>query len=308
MIIDFHAHIRMDTLVTPKYWRGWIATSQAASGASEERIGERIRTIMYIGADELVRDMDEAGIDKTVVVGVDLGLCKELDDYKLNWYEYHEPIREALKKYPDRLIGFVGIDPRREKAVELLEMAVREWGMKGVKLHPSAGFYPNDPICYPVYEKASELGIPIHIHTGGEPYPFKVKWCMPVYVDDVAADFPDVTIILAHAGLWWWYDALTLAGYKGNVMLDITAWQQWAHTNPVEFFRAVRTAMDLSSFRKVLLGSDWPAVSMLMSQKKWVDMFRNLPGEVKEAGIEFKQREIDAILGGNAARILGLAD
>lgn len=306
MIIDFHTHIRVDTCLTPKYWKGWISQAKGVSSASEERIRERIQPIMTYGADELVRDMDEAGIDKSVVNFVDMGLCKELDDYKINWHEGHEPLRDAIKKYPDRIIGFVGIDPRRPNAVELLELSVKEWGMKGLKIHPSGGFYPNDPGCYPLYQKASELGIPIMFHTGGEPYPFKVKWCQPIYVDDVAVDFPDIPIILAHGGLWWWYDALTVVGYKGNVVLDLALWQQWAYTNPVGFYRAIKTLIDLSSYRKILLGSDWPFMSLLVSQKQWVDMFRNPPEEVKEAGIELRQREIDAILGGNAARVLNI--
>ncbi|MBI4596313.1 MAG: amidohydrolase family protein [Candidatus Tectomicrobia bacterium] len=182
MIIDFHAHIRMDTVLTPKYWKGWLSLASVASGASEERIRERIKDIPYLGAEDLIRDMDEAGIDKSVLLGVDFCLCKELDDYKGTWEECHEPIREAIQKHSDRLIGFVGIDPRRENAAALLENAVKDWGMKGLKIHPSAGFYPNDPVCYSLYAKASELGIPIVIHTGGEPYPFKVKWCHPVYI------------------------------------------------------------------------------------------------------------------------------
>ena len=90
------------------------------------------------------------------------------------------------------------------------------------------------------------------------------------------------------------------------MVLDLALWQQWAYTNPVEFYRTIKTIISLSSYRKILLGSDWPFMSLLVSQKKWVDIFRNPPDEVKEAGIELRQREIDAILGGNAARVLNI--
>ncbi len=306
MIIDFHTHIRMDTMVTNRYWKGWIGMAKSLSGASEERIEERVQTIMNIGADELIKDMNEAGVDKAVIVGIDWGRGKDIGDYKLTFEEYHQPIRDAIAKYPDRLIAEVGIDPTRPNAVELVEKAVREWGVKGVKLHPSIGVYPNDPICYPVWEKARELGIIVHIHTGTEPWPFRVKYCQPIYVDDVACDFPDVPIVMAHCGMWEWQQAMTVAGQKPNVLVDLTGWQQWAYTNPVEFFRAVRTMCDWIGHRKIMIGSDWPATRMLMSEKEWFDIFRNIPDKVREAGIEFKQKEIDAILGGNAARIIGL--
>ena len=72
--------------------------------------------------------------------------------------------------------------------------------------------FPNDRVVYPMYEKALELEIPVMVHTGPEPKPLYSRHCQPVYVDDVAADFPDLDIILAHAGLSaWWQEAAGIA-------------------------------------------------------------------------------------------------
>ena len=74
MYIDFHTHIRMDTLVTERYWKGWIGIAHTMSGIPKEKIRSKIeRTIMTMGEDDLIKTMDEAGVDKAVVVGVDWG-------------------------------------------------------------------------------------------------------------------------------------------------------------------------------------------------------------------------------------------
>lgn len=306
MLIDSHTHIRLDMALTERYWRGWVDIAHVLSGVPKEKIRSRIEKagIPTAGADDLIKALDEAKVDKAVVIAVDWGWCRDIGDYNITWEELHQPIIDAVRKYPDRLIAEAGMDPRRPNAVGLLEKAVREWGVKGVKLHPAAGVYPNDPVCYPLWAKAEELGIIIRIHTGTEPWPFRNKWSQPIYVDDVAVDFPGVQIVMAHCGMFEWQQAMTVACQKPNVWVDLTAWQQFAHTNPVEFFRTVRIMCDWMGYNRIMIGSDWPAVSLLMSEKQWFDIFRNIPEKVKEAGIEFKKEEIDGILGENAARLL----
>ena len=307
MIIDFHTHIRLDTILTDRYWKGWIGIAHESSGVPKEKIRNKIEgIIVHADADELIQAMDEAGVDKAVVIVVDFGWCKDIGYSSLTWEEVHQPVVDAVRKYPDRLIMEIGIDPRRPNAVELVERGMKEWGAKGLKLHPCVGVYPNDPICYPVWEKAQELGIVIHIHTGTEPWPFRIKYCQPIFVDDVAVDFPDATIVMAHCGMWDWQQTMTVVGQKPNVLVDLAVWQQWAHTNPVEFFRCLRTMFDWVGYRRFMIGSDWPAVSLLMSEERWFDIFRSIPEEVTAAGIEFKKHEIDGVLGDNAARILQL--
>jgi hypothetical protein len=308
VLIDFHTHVHLQDILTEKYWRGWVGVAHVQSGVPKEKIRRKIESTGFTnwGCDELVRDMDEGGIDKALIIAVDLGWCKEIGTLDITWEDLHKPIIEGVRKYPNRLLAECGIDPRRPNAVQLLEKAVREWGVKGVKLVPYCGVAPNDRVCYPLWEKAQELGIIIHIHTGTEPYPFRNKWSQPMFVDDVACDFPDVQIVMAHCGMWEWQQAMTVAVQKPNVWVDLTAWQQWAHTNLVEFFRAIRTMCDWMGYRRIMIGSDWPAVSLLMGEKRWFDVFRDIPDEIQAAGIEFKEKEIDGILGDNAARLLGL--
>jgi predicted TIM-barrel fold metal-dependent hydrolase len=214
---------------------------------------------------------------------------------------------KAVKAHPDRLAAFMGLDPRRPGATKLLERAVNDWGMKGLKLHPPAyEFYPNDNMVYPLYQKALELGIPVAIHTGAETPPRRSKFAQPVFVDDVAIDFPGLTLILAHAGLMWWWDAISLAAFKPNVYLELAGWQPRLRRNPMEFYTALRTMIDLVGPGRVMLGSDWPALKFAVSQERWVRAFKEVPDFVQAAGIKFTENEMKGVLGDTAAKLLRL--
>ena len=115
----------------------------------------------------------------------------------------------------------------------MLQRAVSELGVVGLKIHPAAGFFPNDPVVYPMYHKALDLGLPVMVHTGPEPKPLYSRHCQPVYLDDVAADFPDLTIIMAHAGLSAWWQEAGIASVCPNIYLDISGWQPSARLRPL---------------------------------------------------------------------------
>ncbi|MFW6113902.1 MAG: amidohydrolase family protein [Actinomycetota bacterium] len=98
------------------------------------------------------------------------------------------------EKHSGRLLPYFGIDPRRKKGgLEQFRGGVEERGMIGLKLHPTTGFYPNDPVCYPFYEAAGEMGVPVLIHSGTEPSPLKPMFSQPCYIETAAADFPLTT-------------------------------------------------------------------------------------------------------------------
>ena len=128
-----------------------------------------------------------------------------------------------------------------------------------------------------------------------------------MFVDDVATDFPDLKIVLTHAGFCWWPEALNIAATKPNIFLDMAGWQpKIKRTGVDEFYRPLRTMLGTIGSTRILLGSDWPAYRLFMTSQQWVDCFKNPPPEVKEAGITFTDIEIADILGNNAARLLNL--
>lgn len=307
MIIDYHAHLLNEDLPNPRYWEGYVKFAAAVANRPEERIWNRIKDTWDLSGGLVVKDMDEAGIDKSVISLCDFGLCTEIGEGKYNIEEQNRLYADVAAKYPDRLIAFFGIDPRRPRAHRLFEKGVKEWGMKGLKLLPPTGFFPNDKQVYPLYAKAEDLGVPVLVHTGPETIPLLSRYGQPLYLDEVCNHFPDLKIVAAHAAYCWWEELAELASNKANLYLDLASWQtRTRRRKDIDFYRTLRKILNTVGARRVLFGSDFPSMRLYMSQKDWVDVFKNIPEYVAEAGIEFKPEEIDLVLGGTAASILGL--
>ena len=307
MIIDIHTHLSNPDIIAQPFEDGWVEVAAMRANKPLEEVRRRFPEFWDISGDMIVEDMDVAGIDKSVLLVLDWGLAHRIGEAKLSIEEINEIYADATKKYPQRLIAFAGIDPRRNKAAELVGRFLREWDMKGIKLHSAAGFYPNDKACYPIYEKALEYGVPVLFHTGESLKPFYFKYCQPIYVQEVAMDFPELPIILAHAGGCWYSEAVAICSNATNVYLDLSIWQQRLR-RPLEFYRDLRTLLNSVPWQRVLFGSDYPFLKRLVNQERWVRAFTEIPDSVKELGIEFKDEEIEGIMGGNAARILGLTE
>jgi predicted TIM-barrel fold metal-dependent hydrolase len=212
----------------------------------------------YIPAEEYLTTMDDLGVEKMVILGKDYG---KLGD-RLQSNLPDEQVSDFVKAHPDRFIGFTAAHPDRSEKenLERIERAVNNLGLKGIKLNPHSGFYPNDERLYPVYAKATELGIPVLVHTGVKSPTdgTRVKYCRPVYLDDVAVDFPDLTLIIAHAGYPWVEETIMVGLYAGNVFVDISTLNQIEAAFGYEV--VLPTLQKLTSSlgsQRVLFGSDW---------------------------------------------------
>ena len=218
---------------------------------------------------------------------------------------------EYLKKAPDRIIAFAGIDPRRGvSGVEELRRCVEEMGFTGLKLWTVAGFAPDDISYYALYETAAKLGISILVHTGLGPSDTYLWPCQPVRVDRIAVDFREINFIMAHAGNPWVEEALTVALKNPNVYLDISALQPMALNFPLGLAQLLSQAKLMHrGVSKVLFGSDWPLFSAICPQKAWVDTIRNLshPVPLEMMGLPaLTEEDKEQILGLNAKRALKL--
>src|SRR5574341_214604 len=180
MIIDFHAHPEYKTLKE-----------------------------LY-SPDEFIAGMDQGGIDITCLLGndqADPGSCPPWRDARhmavpTNWSD--EDVAAFCSFRPDRLLGFTSIHPNRYQPERKVERAIKEFGLKGVKIYPHSGFYPNDPRLERVYELCSRLGVPVIIHTGPKAVRWQwLKYNNPVNVDDVATNYPDLNIVMCHGGYPW---------------------------------------------------------------------------------------------------------
>jgi uncharacterized protein len=208
----------------------------------------------------------------------------------------NEQILADAAQHDDVLIPFASVDPHdgASGVARLRNLAAA--GAKGLKLHPSLqGFSPNDPAHYPLYEAAAELALPIVFHTGqtgiGAGLPggrgIKLRHSDPMLIDDVAADFPSLTIVLAHPSVPWQDAAISIATHKANVYIDLSGWSP-------KYFppQLVRAANGLLR-RKLLFGSDFP----VLTPDRWMADF---------AGLEIKPEVRPLILKDNAVAMLRL--
>jgi len=208
-----------------------------------------------------------------------------------------EEVAQACSRHPDVLIPFGSVDPwRGAAAVAAIRRLAADHGVRGFKFHPSLqGFDPSDRMAYPLYEAIQELGLPAVFHTGqtgiGAGVPggggIRLKHSDPMLVDDVAVDFPDLTIVLAHPSFPWQEEALAVAVHKPSVYIDLSGWSP-KYFPPL----LVRYAGSLLK-HKVLFGSDYP----LIAPDRWLADF---------ADLDLKPEVRPLILKENAARLLGL--
>ena len=186
-------------------------------------------------------------------------------------------ISDIVKAFPDRFIGFAAIDPWQSMlAVDELERSVKDLGLKGLKLHPiQQAFHPNDEQFYPLYQKCADLKVPVLFHCGmaasGWGMPggggLKLKYSAPIPgMDDVAADFPNLTVIMAHPG-WPWIDQqIAVALHKPNVYLDLSGWLP--RYIPNQLITEANTRLQ----DKVLFGSDYPFITPERWLRDWVKL------------------------------------
>ena len=207
----------------------------------------------------------------------------------------HE-VLEAARANPDVLIPFASVDPHKGKLAVREARELIEAGVRGFKFHPNTqAFWPNDRAHYPLYEVIADAGLIALFHSGttgiGAGMPggggVRLKYSNPMCVDDVAADFPELDIIIAHPSFPWQDEALAIAVHKPNVFIDLSGW------SPKYFPENLIRYANSQLKHKMLFGSDYP----LITPDRWLSDFEKLP---------IKDEVRPLVLKDNAARLLGL--
>jgi predicted TIM-barrel fold metal-dependent hydrolase len=271
-VVDFHIHLGRREHLTPRFLE-YFERETAGSEALE--FVDRLTPEAFI---EFLR---EQGVERAVLLS-----------------EYSPKVtgiipNEFTAKFcngADQLIPFGSIDLNSDlPPAAQTERAVKELGCRGIKLYPSySHFYPDDPRLLPVYEMAQDLGVPVMFHTGTSLFPgSRIRYAHPLLLDPVADEFPDLTVVMCHAGRPFWYkEADWMLRRHRNVHVDISG-------IPPGQLPQIFPKMDEFSDR-FIFGSDWPTVPSIAPQLKQI---RELP---------VSQRTIDAILWENAMRLLHL--
>jgi len=308
MVIDIHYHLFDETFsnaaMREDMARLCVAFAPPDNPVTIEEARENLVPKMFDPTGEIaVRNLDQWGIDRAVVLVVDNGLAH--GEVEKGVEGQNKAVAEAAKRFPDRLIAFLSVDPRRPNAIELVDRCVNDWGMSGLKCHPDTGWYPDDKAYYPYWEKIRELGIPVLTHTGPLEPPAVNECVHPDRLDKLAADFPEITFIAAHMAFRWYKEMVEVAKKHQNIMADIAGWQITAHESYGKFAYILRGVIDGMGAERIIFGTDAPTFSYLYSEKDWVEMVTDLPEKPPEE-YRFTREEVDAILHGNATRILNL--
>jgi hypothetical protein len=244
--------------------------------------------------------MDEAGIEVSVTMPMDHGVNFG-DDGMLPIAEQNRISCGYAAATGGRVRSFCGVDPRRPGAADLLRTAVDEWGAKGLKLYPTNGFAPDDPICHPLYDIVAERGLPVLLHGGHSSRRQKSKFGHPVLVDSAAADYPEVNFIIGHSGRWegWSKEAFAVAIFKTNVVLDMSLWQHWASSDQI--CSALLWLKD-----RVGLDRDMAGIEVSWTLAEWANQVRSFGEIAKQLGGEISAAELALVMGGNAERLMAL--
>lgn len=271
-ILDFHTHPwRPEDLAAAT--RTFI---EGISPAVREH-GDRLRDPSY-AADLLRAD----GIEHAVVLAEH---CPRTSGNVRT-----ESVLDYCRRSDGFFLPFASIDPGTDPDPAGLLDRYIDAGVRGLKLYPSYQFfYPNDRRLYPVYERCARHRLPVLMHIGSSVIPgTRLKYCDPVHLDDVAVDFPALTLVMAHGGRGFWHGACAfLASHHAGFHIDVAGLVPG---------RLLEHFPDLPRFAdKFLFGSDWPAMP-------------KSPGENAAviAGLGLTEDVLDRVLRRNAARLLGI--
>ncbi|MBI3243047.1 MAG: amidohydrolase [Chloroflexi bacterium] len=284
MLIDFHLHVSRS-----EHERPWVL-----EWMESQYQGDDLWTVVeqVLTPTKLRPFLQENGIDWAVALAEDCPITTGVTPH-----DFVADLCARANALPDpptgprgRLIPFAALNPFtiNDLAAEL-ERLVKEQGFRGIKAYPVyQHHYMNDSRLYPLYAKAQELGIPMLVHTGSSVFKgARIKYGDPLHLDDVAIDFPKLTILMAHSGRPFWYEqAFWMARRHENVYMEISG---LPGKKLLDYFPELERLAD-----KVVYGSDWPGNPYL---RRNVEAIESLP---------LKSETKEKILWQNAARILAV--
>jgi predicted TIM-barrel fold metal-dependent hydrolase len=281
--IDIHTHVEIDR-------SGHTAVDAQLLAASQQYFklaGERTPTVDVLA--EHYRQRNTAA----VVFTID---CESATGHRPNSVE---DMIDGAARNNDILIPFGTVDPwTGKRAIRRVHTLVADHGAKGFKFHPSMqAFEPNDRALYPIWEAITEAGVPALFHTGqtgiGAGLPggagVKLRYSDPMLLDDVAADFPELSIVMAHPAVPWVDAQISIATHKPNVYIDLSGW------SPKYFPPQLVRAANRQLRTKVLFGTDYPFIQI----DRWRRDLGTLDLDPEVLPLLYKQ---------NALRLLGISD
>lgn len=278
--IDFHAHPQTEEML-------------AAMGARQAQMGQHFGKARTPVSFAEMADMYRERRMMAVILNSDDETVSGVPGAS------NDPLGRAQADHPDVFIAFAGVDPWKGRiAIDEVRRCHELHGIRGIgELNPARqGFAPNDRRFYPLWEECQERGLIVMFHGGfpgagaGTPggMGYRLELARPVpYLDDLAADFPELRIVAAHPSWPWHLEALAMVWHKANVYMDLSGWA------PRYWPEEVRHYANSMIPQKMLFGTDWPVLGI----DRWMEEFD---------GLGFKEESRRRILLDNARELLGL--
>ena len=258
-----------------------------ANFMAQVRMPEEMRGGVSI--EDYLRKMDAAGIERSLLIAVRAGEPAWQGSFEIPYQQ----IAQYCDAYPDRFSGLAGVDPTRGvEQLKELDHAVKELGFVGAHFYPHWFRMPPDSaLCYPIYSRCEELGIPIMMQVGQNLiYQKDVRLpsvAKPILLDQVAIDFPNLVLIGIHIGVPWTDEMIAMAWKHQNVYIGIDAYA------PKHLPASLKHYMNSYGSHKVMFGTDWPVIDPERAVR-----------EMHEH--EFRADSLEKIMRGNAVRVFRL--
>lgn len=279
MIIDIHTHF-------------FDAAKHCAPQVEQDMRNCNIDpAIWQFDADDYMKATAEA--DAVVVFG--------LKGEKTGWRIPNEFVAEHVATAPDRLIFFASIDPGQPGYMEELERMHQDFHCKGVKISPIyQGVHPHDKRYHEIYAYCEKHGLPILTHMATTySSGVSLEWARPALMDQIAIDYPDLKIILAHLGHPWEPETIALIRKQPNIFTDISA----LYYRPWQFYNSMRLAVEYKATARILFGSDYPATTTGGT----LENFRNINGVLGNSGLPpIPDDIIESIINRDSLTMLGI--
>jgi predicted TIM-barrel fold metal-dependent hydrolase len=248
MIVDVHTHL-------PKYKERAENKAENETREREFRVAVRkSRTLGTISEEGRTSWTDHFEAMKIVDKAIVFGIARYGKTQNVN-----DVIAEYVKKHPNKIIGFLSVDPNDPKCIEEMRRSVNELGLKGLKTGPLyQGYHPDSYKATLVFKEAERMGIPVMFHQATAPgYENLLEVAQPLLLEKVAHQFPDLKIIYAHMGHPWWREVLMVVRRNKNTFADISAnfYHYW------DFYNSLELAREWGQLDKLLFGSDYPVTT-----------------------------------------------
>jgi predicted TIM-barrel fold metal-dependent hydrolase len=308
--IDAHVHL-FDRGFLPRKWfesvaRRWAGTTfppRDASGLDVEG------GLCDPGGRLLFADMDAADVDAAVCLSLDWDIG--LGAAPVPRAEVHRLYGALQRENPGRFFAVAAVDPRRQDAVRLLEQALDEDGLIGLKLYPPRGYAPGDEVCSPLVQACIDRDLPVVIHTAHVGWPHQGRLGNPLLVDALQVRHPEATIVLAHAGHpLWLEECLLVTAAHPTTFAELSNWNELIEHEPDLYVRHVCRARDVVGPHRIIFGSDQLGGRRFTGERspmrRTVEFAHDLPARARRLGLEFSEDDLDLFLDGNARRAFRL--